>query len=86
MYENFQKFFVYLDNGHDVFKLAIPAKTESDARQFCAGNGEIVAIKNVTEEFPIDIVKVRRALENAQFGEFEMDFICRALENINIAF
>lgn len=80
-----KKYMVYMDDGKDVFKAAIPAKNEKEAREYVQGNGEVVAIKDVTEEYPIDITKVRDALLAAAFGEAEMNYITRTLENVGIA-
>ncbi|MBD5532846.1 MAG: hypothetical protein HDQ98_11745 [Lachnospiraceae bacterium] len=75
-----KKYMVYLDDGRDCFKLAIPAKDEKAARQYVAGNGEIIAVKNITSEFPISKSKVFDALKAASFGESEIDFIIRTLD------
>ena len=80
-----KKYFVYIDGGHDVFKIATPAEDVADAKAFVSGNGEVVAVKEVTDDYPIDISKVYDALEAAHFGQYEMDFICRALERSKIA-
>lgn len=79
-----KKYMVYLDDGKDCYKLAIPAKDEKAAREYVQGNGEVIAIKEVTSEFPISADKVAQALQNADFGEYEIDFITRALQEINI--
>jgi hypothetical protein len=80
-----KKYFVYLDDGRDVYKIATPAENIADAKQFVNGNGDVVAIKDVTDDYPISITKVYDALEAAHFGQAEMDFICRALERCTIA-
>ena len=48
------------------------------------GNGEVVAIKDVTEEYPISVDKVKDALENAHFGKIEINFVIRSLQEIGI--
>lgn len=80
-----KKFYVYLDDGTDVMKVAIPAKTEKDARDYVNGNGDVIAVKDVTNELFIDVVKVSRALEAAGFGKIENDLICRTLQATRIA-
>ena len=81
-----KKYFVYLDVGtDDVLKLAIPAKNEKDARDYVAGNGEVVAVRDVTERYPIDVDLVARTLINAGFGQTEVDLITRTLQSTNIA-
>lgn len=81
----YKKYLVYLDDGSSVFKVGIPAKSEKAAREYLAGNGEIVAIKDVTEEYPIDLGKVKTALALGGFGEAEIGFITRALDQTEIA-
>lgn len=76
---------VYLDDGQGVYKVAIAAVCEEAAAGFCKDNGEVIAIKDVTEDYPIDADKVSMALDNAGFGKFEIDYICRALREFGIA-
>lgn len=75
---------VYLDDSKDCYKLAIPAKDEKTAREYVQGNGEVIAVKDVTSNYPISSDKVAQALKNANFGQFEVDYITRALQEINI--
>lgn len=79
-----KRFMVYLDDGKDVYKLAIPAKDEKAAREYVKGNGEVIAVKEVETKDLISADKVTQALKNADFGEYEIDFITRALREINI--
>ncbi len=80
-----KKFMVYMDDGRDVYKLAIPAADETVARKYTEGNGEVVAVKDVTEDWPISLDKVVKALRLAQFGQTEIDFISRCLSFDRIA-
>lgn len=82
----YQKYFVYIDGGDEVYKIAIAAVSEDAARASCAGNGEIVAVKDVTEEYQISLGEIQRALkDNGRFDIFEIDFISRALQELGIA-
>lgn len=81
----YEKYFVYVDDGYNVYKIAIAAISEDAARAWCAGNGEVVAVKRVTEEYPISADKVSDALRKAQFGQPEIDWIVRALTEFGIA-
>lgn len=74
-----KKYMVYMDDGRDCFKVAVPAMSEKEARKYVEGNGEVIAIKDVTEDFPISLDKVAQALKNAQFGQIEIDLITRCL-------
>lgn len=80
----YRKYLVYLDDGVNVFKVAIAAKSKDKAIEWCAGNGEVIAVKDVTEEYHISADKVSRALEDAGFGDLEIDFINRALSGLGI--
>lgn len=70
-----KKYMVYLDDGKDCFKVAVPAVNEKAARKYVEGNGEVIAVKDITEDFPISLDKVVQALKNAQFGQIEIDLI-----------
>lgn len=80
-----RKFMVYLDDGSNVYKVAVPARTEQDARDYVSGNGEVIAVKDITEVTPISVTKVRYALAEYGFGMNEMDLIIRCLEQCSIA-
>lgn len=77
-----KKYFVYLDDGENCYKLAVPAIDEDHAKKFAEGNGEIISIKEV--DFPIYTERVAIALENAGFTEHEKDFILRTLQRTGI--
>ena len=83
-----KKYMVYIDAGDengDVFKCAVPAENEVDAKRFANGNGEIVAVKEVTDDYHIEEYKVAEALlQHGGFTRIEVDFICRALSKIGI--
>lgn len=68
---------VYLDDGRDCYKVAVPAANEKAARKYVEGNGEVIAVKDITDDYPISLDKVVQALRNAQFGQTEIDLITR---------
>lgn len=76
---------VYVDDGENLMKLAIPAKSAKSAKEYANGNGEIIKVADVTEDYPIDSWKVANALKKDGFGQTEIDFIIRALYACNIA-
>lgn len=80
-----KKYMVYIDNGDSVMKIAVPSESVKAAKKYCQGNGEIIKVTDVTADFPIDIVKVVTALQNANFGQVEIDLIMRTLTMHNIA-
>ena len=79
-----KKYMVYLDDGKTCFKVAVPAINEKKAKEYVANNGEIIAIKDITEDFPIDLDKVTQALRLSHFGDTEIDIITRCLIINNI--
>ena len=81
----FKKFMVYLDDGVDCFKVAVPAKNRKEAEEYTKGNGDIVAIKDITEDIPISAEFVADALINAGFGRVETDLIVRTIQYTGIA-
>lgn len=77
---------VYLDDGKLVSKTAVPANSEKAAREYCGGNGEIIAIKDITQEYSeISLDFVIDALRLARFGKTEIELISRCLEINDIA-
>lgn len=78
------KYMVYLDDGENVFKVAVPAESVESACKFVQGNGEVIAVKDVTDDYQILERDVIDALLQADFGDTEIDFIARALREMNI--
>lgn len=80
-----RKYMVYMDDGFDgCFKAAVPAKSQKEALEFVQGNGEVVAIKDVTEDYHISESCVLDALRKSGFGSAEQMYIVRALYQIGI--
>lgn len=77
-------FAVYADDNDHVYKLFIPGENEEFAREYANGIGEIVMVKDVTDEFNISSYSVQRALTNHGFSEREIDVIVRALSFVGI--
>lgn len=80
-----KKFMLYMDDGENCFKVAVPAKNAKAAREYVNGNGDVIAVKDVTDEFPISAEKVASALKSAHFGETEIALITRCLQMNSIA-
>lgn len=87
----FYKYMVYVDGGTDhdgndiLMKIAVPAKDEQDALDYVFGNGEIVAVRDVSDEYRINSSRVYDALEKANFTQHEIDYIVRTLQRTEIA-
>ena len=87
----FNKYLVYIDGGSDcdgrdvLMKIAVPARDEQDARDYVFGNGEIVAVRDVSDDIRINAGRVYDALEKAGFSQTEIDFIVRTLTRTEVA-
>lgn len=81
----YEKYFVYVDDGRDVYRIAVAAACEDSARAWCAGSGEVIAVKKVTQDYPISADKVADALRKASFGQPEIDWIVRLLREFEVA-
>lgn len=79
-----RKYMVYFDDGNNCFKECVPAENEKMAKQYFEGNGEVVAIKDVTDDFTTSLERVADALKYAGFGKIETDLITRCLKINNI--
>lgn len=80
-----RKYAVYIDDTHNCYKVFIPADNEKKAMEYCDGNGDIIAVRDVTDDYPINIDKVALALKKADFGQIEIDLITRCLQQCRIA-
>lgn len=80
-----RKYAVYLDDNISTYKVFIPADNEDKAIDYCSGNGDIIAVRDVTEDYPIDLHKVALALKTANFGQPEIDLVTRCLAQCRIA-
>lgn len=65
-----------------VFKMVRPSTSLEEFENVYRGNGDFVRIKEVTNDYPIDIVYLRQVLQNAHFGEVEQDIIVSLVQNI----
>ena len=70
---------IFEDRDH-VYREFIPADSEEAAEAYIAGNGDIVAIKDVTEDFPISLDFLSDTLSKAGYGRPEMDAIIRIMQ------
>ncbi len=80
-----KKYMVYIDDIKCVFKQAILAESENEVREQLHGCGEIVAIKEVGDDYLISLEKVEEALVRANFGKAEITYITEALYKCRIA-
>lgn len=80
-----KKYIVYVDDGSDCYKIAVPAISKNAAKEYAKGNGEVIAVKDITDDYPISLDKVIDALMAAKFGQTEIDLIARCLKINDIA-
>lgn len=72
---------VYIkDEKKGVFKGIVPAESEDEAIECVKGNDEVVAIKDVTYQFPIGLDHLTNVLLSARYGQAEIDLILKALQ------
>jgi len=72
---------VIFEDRDNVYREFIPAQSATAAARCIAGNGEIVATQDVTEDFPLSLDRVSDALKAANFGKVEQDLILRMIQN-----
>lgn len=65
-----------VDDGKDVFKAFLPAKDKKELLSVWGGNGDFVVIEDVTEDYAIDVNKLRDTLQRAGYGVPEERMIC----------
>ena len=68
---------VIFEDRDNVYREYIPADSESAAEAYIAGNGELISVKDVTEDFPISLPHLSDVLNAAGYGRPEMDLILR---------
>ena len=74
---------MYMDDGHNTFKVTVPAFSKRDAKEYVQGNGEVVAIKP-SELQDIDLNCLADTLKRSGWGQQEIDVITRALAQIGL--
>ena len=72
---------VIMEDKENAYKEFIPAENTKEIKECWGGNGEFVSIKDVTNEYPINIGSVIKALESYGFSKPEVDIISRTLQN-----
>ena len=80
----YRKYFVYVDDGDGIMKIAICAVCEEAAALSCAGAGDVIKVVDVTDRYHIRQDKVYLALHLAGFSDEEIRFMIRALNEFGI--
>lgn len=81
--KNMNVYDLYMDDGHNTFKVTVPAFSKKDAKEYVQGNGEVVAIKP-SELQDIDLNFLADTLKRSGCGQQEIDVITRALAQIGL--
>ena len=81
--KNMNVYDLYMDDGHNTFKVTVPAFSKKDAKEYVQGNGEVVAIKP-SELQDIDLSCLADTLKRSGWGQQEIDVITRALAQIGL--
>lgn len=55
--------------NNKAFAELIPAKTEKEAKDFCNGSGEVIAVVNVTGEYMGQIAEAVNTIENQEIKD-----------------
>ena len=73
---------VYMDDG-DAFKVTIPAVSEAAAKEYVAGNGDVIAIKDAPIQ-DIDTGCLADTLRRGGWGQMVIDVITRTLAAVGL--
>lgn len=83
MMEKMKKFVVYVDDEISVFKANVAATDEESAKKYVMGNGEIIAVKDVTDKCRITMDDITDLLKS-EVPQQKIDFIVATLLNTGI--
>lgn len=76
--KKFTVYSVYMDDGHDAFRVTVPATSKKEAAAFVQGNGDVVAITPAPLQ-DIDLGCLADTLKRNNWGQMEIDVITRTL-------
>lgn len=74
---------VFIEDHTDAYRIVVPAESKKDAMQYCAGNGDIIAIA----EFPDMAIHCDRLAEDLRrmaWGQDEINVIIRTLQRVGV--
>ena len=66
--KNMNVYDLYMDDGHNTFKVTVPAFSKKDAKEYVQGNGEVEAIKP-SELQNIDLNCLADTLKRSGWGQ-----------------
>lgn len=75
---------VYVDDGYELSKVIIPAESESKAKDYVKGNGEVVATKKDPFVQDIDTGCLAQTLIDNGWGQAEISVIVKGLKYLGL--
>lgn len=75
------KVYIEDETNGNCYSTFVPAENEKEAVKYCDGNGEFVAVKDVTDDFKIHL----ETLAMRQYERAEIEIITRTLELMGLS-
>lgn len=75
---------VYIDDGMNCLKIIVPAESETEAKEYVKGNGEVVAIRKDPIVQDINTDCLAQTLKDNGWGQAKIAVIVRALEYVGL--
>ena len=69
------------ETDSDAFKVYRTASSVKEFKDIYGGNGDIITIKDVTADYPLNISHIIKALQSAGFSEIEIDAIASIVQH-----
>ena len=64
-----------IDDGVDIHKICRLGKSQKDIMARFSGNGEFLRVREVTEDFSINVYSIMAALKDGGFGVTECELV-----------
>lgn len=74
-----KRFMVYTESAGYLSKSAIVAENKKEAEELFTKQVEVVAVKDVTDDYVISESQLRESLESGGFGVYEIEFIIQSV-------
>lgn len=75
---------VYLEDNSGVSKIHVPAFTKKEAEQYVSGNGEIIAVKKLSDKYQIVTEGLSKALKNDDWNDREIEVLTRLIRMVGL--
>lgn len=77
--KKFDIYEVYMDDGHDCFKVTVPAQSKQAAIDYVDGNGEVIHVRKSEVLQDIDTECLSNTLSRNGWGDMEIAVITRLI-------